>query len=232
MLNQVAPGWVSWGEHARFEDVPIVRVGITPSAPDEYASYADAIALYYAQVGSAFVIGLDQKVIEAMIHRSNSGELPKRGVAEGPQFVVEGHMQPGKAGWTALLWTLQGQANGSQSAARASAEILLRGDPSVAGDAAKLSALGLAYFGSYPVSASGKAEFVLKPEGVSDPDHGSDLVPVYPMLPVEGSPIAALMARLEGLRATVAFDREPAKMEPPARSLHTQFELQLGEAKE
>ena len=230
MVNEVAPGWVSWGEHARYEDIPIVRVGVTKAAPDEYGAYAEAIALYYAQAGDAFVIALDPKVIESVIHRSKRGDAPKRGAKEDAQFIVEGQMQQGKAAWTALLWTLQGQANGSQSAARASAEILLRGDPTVAGDAAKLSALGLAYFGSYPVSASGKAEFVLKPEGVTDPDHGSDLVPVFPMLPVEGSPIAALMARLEGLRATVAFDREPAKMEPPARSLHTRFELQLGAA--
>ncbi|HET6581990.1 MAG TPA: hypothetical protein VFG69_01060, partial [Nannocystaceae bacterium] len=157
---------------------------------------------------------------------------PKRGEADGAQFVVEGHMHEGKPAWTALSWLLQGQANGSQAAARASAEILLRGDPSVAGDPAKLSALGLAYFGSYPVTASGTSDFTLRPEGVGDPVHGSELVPVYPPLPVAGSPIAALMDRLEGIRATVAFDREPAKMEPPARSLHTHFELQLGAAKE
>jgi hypothetical protein len=232
MTNQVAPGWVSWGEHAKVDDVPIVRIGVTSSAPDQYGAFADAIALYYAQVGDAFVLALDQKVIEILVRRVKAGETPKRGTGEGPQFVVEGRLAPDKPAWTGLLWMLQGQANASQTAARASAEILLRGDPSVAGDAAKLSALGLAYFGSHPVSASGKAVFTLKPEGVTDPDHGSEIAPVYPALPVADSPIAALMARLVGLRATVAFDREPAKMEPPARSLHTHFELQLGAAKD
>jgi hypothetical protein len=232
MTNQVAPGWVSWGEHSKVDDVPIVRVGVTSSAPDQFGAYADAIALYYAQAGDSLVLALDPKVIEIVVRRVKAGEAPKRGTGEGPQFVVEGRMAPDKPAWTALLWMLQGQANASQSAARSSAEILLRGDPSVAGDAAKLSALGLAYFGSHPVSASGKSVFTLKPEGVTDPDHGSEIAPVFPALPVADSPIAALMARLTGLRATVAFDREPAKMDPPARSLHTHFELQLGAAKD
>lgn len=230
MTNEVAPGWVSWGEHSKVDEVSIVRVGVTSSAPDQFGAFADAIALYYAQVGDAFVLALDPKVMELLVRRVKNGETPKRGSGEGPQFVVEGRLASDKPAWTGLLWMLQGQANASQSAARASAEILLRGDPRVAGDAEKLTALGLAYFGSHPVSASGKAVFTLEPEGVTDPDHGSEIVPIYPALPVAGSPIAALMARLVGLRATVAFDREPAKMEPPARSLHTHFELQLGEA--
>jgi hypothetical protein len=40
------------------------------------------------------------------------------------------------------------------------------------------------------------------------------------------------MERLTGMRATVAFDREPAKMEPPARSLHTRVQVHLGAAKD
>jgi hypothetical protein len=230
MVNEVAPGWVDWGEHSKYEDIPIVRVGVTKAAPEEYGKLADAIALYYAQAGNSIIFALDPKVLEALIHRMTHDQGPKRGTGEAPQFFVEAQLDQGKPAWTALLWMMQGQANASQSSARASAEILLRGDPSVAGDAAKLTALGLAYFGSYPVSASGKAEFTLRPDGVADPVHGSELLPVFPALPVEGSPIAALMARLQGLRATVAFDREPAKMEPPARSLHTHFELTLGAA--
>jgi len=210
--------------------VPIVRVGITTSAPDDFRGFSEALALYYAQVDTAIVLALDPKVLEVLIHRVKAGEAPKRGSADGAQFVVEGHMAEGRAAWTSLLWALQGEANRSQNAARATAEILLRGDPRTAGDPAQLRALGLAYFGSYPISASGKSEFTLRPDGVADPDHGSTLVPVFPTLPVAGSPIAALMDRLEGLRATVAFDREPAKMDPPARSLHTRFELQLGPA--
>lgn len=232
MANEVAPGAVDWGEYSKYEDVPIVRVSTTKSAPGEFENLADVIALYYAQVDDTIVFALDVKVLEAAIHRIKHGQGPKRGTSEGPQFVVEGHMQEGKPAWTALLWMLQGQANGSQAAARASAEILLRGDPTIAGDPAKITALGLAYFGSYPVTASGATDFTLRPEGVADPVHGSELAPVFPALPVEGSPIAALMDRLEGIRATVAFDREPAKMEPPARSLHTHFELQLGPAKD
>lgn len=89
-------------------------------------------------------------------------------------------------------------------------------------------ARGLAYFGTYPVSASGRSDFTLGPHGAGDPVHGTEIAPAYPELPVENSPIEALMSRLTGVRASVAFDHEPAKMEPPARSLHTQFRVHLG----
>jgi hypothetical protein len=35
------------------------------------------------------------------------------------------------------------------------------------------------------------------------------------------------MQRLTGMQASVAFDREPAKLEPAARSLHTRVQLRL-----
>ena len=39
------------------------------------------------------------------------------------------------------------------------------------------------------------------------------------------------MERLTSVRATVAFDDEPAAMKPPVRSLHTRLELGLGHAR-
>jgi hypothetical protein len=229
-LNEVGPGMVVWGEHSRYREYPIVRVGVDPKAPD-FGDYADALALYYVQAGSVFVMALDPKVLETVVDRVVDGGGPKRGVDGGPQFAMEARVAEGRAGWTAVAWALQGQANRTQSAARSAAEILLRGDPSLK-TPEQLIARGQDYFGTYPVTASGRADFVLTPAGVSDPVHGSEIAPAFPALPVEPSPIAAVMHRLTSLRATIAFDREAAQMNPPARSLHTQLQVQLGAAKD
>jgi hypothetical protein len=228
-LNEVAPGMVEWGEHARHRDYPIVRVGANPKAPGEFGAYADAIALYYVQADDVLAMALDPKILEAIIDRVVDGGGPKRGVDGGPQFVMEARVAEGRAGWTAVAWALQGQANRTQSAARSAAEILLRGDPSLT-TPEQLIARGQDYLGAYPVTASGRADFMLTPAGVSDPVHGSEITPTFPALPVEGSPIAMLMQRLTSVRATIAFDREAAQMNPPARSLHTQLQVRMGTA--
>jgi hypothetical protein len=229
-LNEVMPGFVVWGEHSRYRDYPIVRVGVDAKEP-EFGVHAEALALYYVQAGGVFVMALDPKVLEAVVDRVVDGGGPKRGVDSGPQFVMEARVAEGRPGWTAVAWALQGQANRTQSAARSAAEILLRGDPSLK-TPEQLIARGQDYLGAYPVSASGRADFVLTPAGVSDPVHGSEIAPAFPALPVEPSPIAAVMHRLTSLRATIAFDREAAQMNPPARSLHTQLQVQMGAAKD
>lgn len=228
MVNEVAPGMVRWGEASRYRDYAIVRVGIDPQAPGEVSEFADAIALYYVQADESVVFALDPKVLEVLIDRIVDGGGPSPGPKDGPQFVVDARLAKGRASWTAAAWALQAQANRSQGSSRVAAEILLRGDPSVT-TPAQLMERGLSYFGSYPVSASGGNDFQLVEHGVSDPVHGSEITPSFPELPVAGSPIDALMKRLAGVQASVAFDREPAKLDPPARSLHTRFRVQLGD---
>ncbi len=227
MVNEVAPGMVQWGEDSRHRDYAIVRVGIDPSAPVDVREYADAIALYYVQAENTIVFALDPDVLKALIDRIVDGHGPRSGLKDGPQFVVDARLAKGRASWTAVAWALQGQANRTQNSSRAAAEILLRGDRGVT-TSGQLVELGRAYFGSYPVSASGSTDFGLLAHGVSDPVHGSEAAPAFPTLPVAGSPIDALMKRLVGFQGSVAFDREPAKMDPPARSLHTRFRLRLG----
>jgi hypothetical protein len=230
-LNGVAPGMVTWGEHKRHGEVPIVRVGISPTAPDEGArQFAEAVALYYAQAGGVIVLALDLGVLEALIDRILGGNVPDAGQEDDPQFVLATRTRAGRAIWTGILWMLQGQANGAQKRARAAAEAILRGIPSAAKDARRFRETSLAYLGSVPVSASGRSDFTLEPDGVHDSVHGSQVTPTYPELPVEGSPLAILMQRLVGVQAEVSFDREPVTGQEDARSLHTVFELRLGSA--
>ena len=125
---------------------------------------------------------------------------------------------------------IQSQANDAQASARRSAEILLRGDPAVAGDPKALARRGLDYLGFAPVTAQGDSAFILAPEGAGDALLGTTITPVYVPLPIAGSPVERLMQRLTGVRGEVAFDKEPDPAGPNARSLHTRFSLHLGAA--
>lgn len=226
-INGFAPDIIEWTEHSRYRDHGIVRVGVSKKARREYAEMGDAIALYYVQAGGALILALNEATLHTLIDRIEDEATPTRGDADGPQFVAEARLEHGRSAWTAALWALQAQANEVSEAGYIAAEILLRGAPDVTSEA-QLRQRGLAYFGSYPVTASGRSDYTLGALGAGDPVHGSLYAPRYPTLPVEGAPIETLMNRLTGGRATVAFDTEPGGLTPPARSLHTRIELQMG----
>lgn len=231
MVDGVAPGWVEWGEHKKYRDLPIVRVGMSKSMPMlPNREIADAVALYYVQTGQAIALSLDLPTLEGVADRMLDGKLPKAGEQGDAQFVFEGHSVVGAPLWTSLLWAIQGQANDAQASARRSAEILLRGDPSVQADPKLFAQLGVNYFGFTPVTAHGTNAFVLGPNGAGDPVLGSSVAPTYVPLPIAGSPVERLMQRLTGLRGEVSFDKEPEPAGANARSLHTRFMVQLGAA--
>lgn len=226
MVNQVAPGMIEWGEKEKYRELPIVRVGVNPNAPMlPNRGIADAIALHYLQTGSAFVIALDPATLKQVADHLLDGKAPQR-VAEGAaQFVFDARTRRGAPLWTALLWMLQGQAHDSQQSARCYAEALLRGDPALASNPDLLRQRGLDYLGFAPLTAQGDSHFELRPAGAADQVSGSTVQPVYVDLPVPGSPVAALLERLVGLRGEVSFDAEPAAAGAGARSLHTRLQL-------
>lgn len=231
LLNEVAPGAIGWESVATHHDVPIVRIGVTDKGT--FAEYADTIAIYYAQTPGAIVLALQRSTLETLIDRFADAERRPLGVdADGTQFAIEARVVPDHALSHALLWLLQGQALEGQISARAFAEAILRGDPS-ASDPARFEALARAYFGGVPVTPEGRFDYAIRDGVVGDPLHGSEVRPRFPALPVAGaSPIATLLTRLSGVRASVAFDDEPAKLPTPARSLHTQLTLELGASAE
>ncbi len=231
MLGEVAPGWIDWGEVSKHRDLPIVRVGInrsTPLLPNR--DIADAVALHYIQTGTAIVLALDQDTLKTVTDRLLAGQLPKTDTAGPSQFVVQGQSAVGAPLWTALLWLIQGQANGAQDSARRVAEAVLRGDPTTQTDANRLAQVANAYFGFTPVTAHGTTQFTLASDGAGDPVLGTTIFPNFVALPISGSPVERLMQRLTGLRGEVAFDKEPDAAGPTARSLYTRFRLQLGPA--
>ena len=230
-VDSVAPGMVEWGEVARHRELPIVRIGVSPSAPLlPRKDIADAFALHYAQTGSAIAIAFDRPTLTRVIDRMLDDQLPKAGAETDPQFVFDTRSQAGGALWTAALWMLQGQANSATASALRSAEILLRGDPQATGTPEGLARLGMTYLGFVPLNAHGTAEFVLRADGPADPLQGSTIAPNFPPLPIPGSPLERLMQRLTSIRGEVAFDKEPEAAGKDARSLHTRFQLHLGAA--
>ena len=230
-LGEVAPGWVDWGEVKRHRELPIVRIGVSKSAPMlPNREISDAVALHYVQTGQAIVLALDVSTLEVVVDRMLDGKLPKADEKGTSQFVFEGRSGAGAPLWTALLWMTQGQANDAQVSARRSAEILLRGDPALKDDPNALARLGLEYLGFAPVTAHGTTAFILGPGGAGDPVLGTTIAPTFVPLPIPGSPVERLMQRLTGLRGEVAFDKEPEPAGANARSLHTRFSLHLGAA--
>ncbi len=230
-VDGVAPGWVEWGEFKKYRDLPIVRVGMSKTMPMlPNREIADAVALYYVQTGQAIALSLDLPTLEAVADRMLGGKLPKAGEQGEAQFVFEAHSAVGAPLWTSLLWAIQGQANDAQASARRSAEILLRGDPSVQSDPKAFTQLAVNYLGFVPVTAHGTTAFILGPSGAGDPVLGTTLAPTHVPLPIPGSPVEQLMQRLTGLRGEVSFDKEPAPAGADARSLHTRFMVSLGAA--
>jgi hypothetical protein len=228
-VDGLAPGWVEWGEVKKYRDLPIVRVGISKTMPMlPNREIADAVALYYVQTGQAIALSLDLPTLEGVMDRMLDGKLPRAGAEGDAQFVFEAHSIVGAPLWTSLLWSIQGQANEAQESARRSAEILLRGDPSVQSDPRAFAQLAVNYLGFTPVTAHGTTAFVLGPDGAGDTVLGTTTAPTYVPLPIPGSPVEHLMQRLTGLRGEVSFDKEPVAAGPNARSLHTRFIVQLG----
>lgn len=72
------------------------------------------------------------------------------------------------------------------------------------------------------VLAASCGPFELSKDGVRDPARGTRYSPVYPEVPVTGSPLEALMQALGGLHVETAFDPEPRA---EGGSLRAVFEL-------
>ena len=90
-----------------------------------------------------------------------------------------------------------------------------------------MRALGIAYLGAAPVSAEGGA-WTLGPDGVRHPTRGTASAPVWPALPVPGSPVDRLLGAVGRFHSELAFDREGSgKGSQALLSLHARVTLGL-----
>ena len=142
--------------------------------------------------------------------REHAAGRGPRSSAPGPsdpaaaQALVEVAARAGGPLATLLVWAAEKSARVQDAPSRDYAEWFLRSGAR----SADLSALAQAYLGAVPTTPSGRA-YELGPTGVTDPDRGSAALPLWPAIPVAGTPMAEVAARLARVRVETAFDDEP-----------------------
>jgi hypothetical protein len=104
---------------------------------------------------------------------------------------------------------------------------VLRGDPAAAKDPVHARAVFRSVFGVVPLTLEGQ-DFTLGPDGIGFPPRGSANSPIWPDVPVPGSPLDKVLARLGRFRTAFSFDDEPGSAPGrPFQSLQARATLEL-----
>jgi hypothetical protein len=233
IASETAPGLFEWGESSTHRGVSIVRIGLNPQkAREEFGREVKGVQLFYAICDGAILLALRESVLRMTIDDRLDGKGPKApgDKAAGTQFAIDLAADKGGGLWTALAWLFEtGILEDRGSRSTAAAQALLVGAPEKAGDAAAMRALALAYFGVVPLTPDG-GFYRLRPEGLEDPARGTAYAPIWPAVPVAGSPLDAVMTAFARGRTEVSFDQEGVGGSPhgnpePLRSLHVRVSL-------
>jgi hypothetical protein len=222
VAGETIPGMFEWGEVARHRDVSLVRIALKKELASGFADVGSDVSIFYAVSGGAIILTLQDWLLRRLIDEQLGGRGPTAGGANGlqtAQLSFEVDSAPGKGLWTALGWLLEKQVVDASARSANAAAALLRGAPEIAADAAAIRRLALAYFGAEPLTPDG-APYGLAKEGVRDAVRGTDHAPVWPDVPVAGSPVAKVIESLAGVRTEISFDDEGKDGDKPMRSLH------------
>ncbi len=225
------PNLVSWGEAGKEGDASIVAVRIAGEAIDDSVRGRE-IAIYYSIVtggpgGAAFYASLKEDVLRKLLREHATGRGP-RAPARGEtspaaaQALLDVVTREGGPLATALVWASEHSAREHSRVSRQYAGWFLHGasTPEAAQDLAR------AYLGAAPTTPSGKP-FTTGPTGVTDPDRGNDIEPLWPALPVPGTPIAAVASRLGRIHVETRFDDEPGSTKAaPLRSFAARISIE------
>jgi hypothetical protein len=231
--DDVLPGAISWAEIGKERDVGIVRIGVAEDlgrhrGDDEAVKKGD-IEIYYALTQGVFLASFNQHTLRRLVGDllDGHGPSPATAAAGGAQLVVDLAGDKQGALSTVLGWLLTQESRTADPLSREVAEALMVGARERAGDPAAIRAMGLAYLGSMPVPPEG-GQWTLGDDGVRDPHRGSASAPVWPELPVPGSPTEKLLSAVGRFRSEIAFDREgPGKGKGGLLSLHARVTLGL-----
>jgi hypothetical protein len=180
------------------------------------------LTLYYCLTPDSLVMALN----EAALHVAIDGLLdappvPADGAkqdASAAQAVLELAFAPGSPLYKSLAWGATAALLDDLNDAPSLAEAVLRGDPGVRSEPARARAAYRAVYGVVPVTLEGQ-DFTLGAEGISFPPRGTVNAPIWPDLPVPGSPLDRVLSRLARLRTALSFDVEP--WSPPGRPLQS-----------
>jgi hypothetical protein len=224
MSRDAAIGLANWESAGRYRGQEIVAI--------RFEERGFKAAVYYALTESALVLSLNEEVLHQVLDQLavRPPTLLVKGKpepADAGQVVVELSGNKGDALFQSLAfaagaaWGLQG--NGSRDLARS----VLLGARDQSSDPIAVRELMRAYLGTVAVTPDGK-EYSLAPDGVRDPVRGTDHAPVYPALPVPGSPLEDVLTRLARVRTALSFDDEPTPASgQPLSSLHARVTLEL-----
>ena len=233
MAESALPGMVSWGEAERYREVSIVRVGIRPEASGHRhhgsgAKQEREVELYYAMCEGALLLTLQPRTMRWLVDRRLDHDEPHKAAADPThsQLLVDLAGTERGALFTVLSWQLEQQALETATRSRADAEVVLRGAPELAGNGEAIRALSLATLGAAPLTPDGQS-YELAPSGVRDPSRGDLFAPMWPALPVAGSPAAKLLGALASFRSELSFDDE-GKTAAGERMQSLRVNLRLG----
>jgi len=231
LADQTIPGMFDWGEVVQHRDVPVVRVALKGDAAKSLLDGKGELDVFYAVANGALLLATQQSLLLRLIDERLDGGAPSSSTAKGDdstQLSFDLASGPGKGLWTALSWIMEREMlDDAQWKSAGQADMLLRGAPEIAGDPVAVRALSLAYLGEVPVTADG-APFSHGPEGSRDPARGSAYAPVWPGVPVPGSPVERVLRGLAGLHTQVSFDDEGKDGDRVMRSLHATAVFDLG----
>jgi hypothetical protein len=224
MARSAAPDFAEWESADSHRGREIVAV--------RFRDQGFSAAIYYALTESALVLSLNESVLHRVLDQL--AERPPVLLAKGKpepanagQVVVELEGNKGDALFTALAFTAGAAwAEGSDRSREVARSVLL-GARDLSGDPSAVRQLMRAYLGTVVVTPEGK-EYTLAPDGVRDPVRGTEHAPIFPALPVPGSPLEGVLDRLARLRTSLSFDQEPGLAAGrPVSSLHARVTLEL-----
>jgi hypothetical protein len=228
VIEEVAPGMLEWSEAFRHKGVPVVRVSFAPKedgvASSIFSGLRDAHVFYafapsQGNQSSVLVVTTNEIVMRKLVDErlANAGPRGHAEAGRGTQLGFDLGGDRGRAVDATMGWLLEAALVDASERSRRDAAALLYGAPDRA-DAAR--ALGLAYFGAAPLAPDGGL-FTLAPDGVKDPIRGTLHAPIWPDVPVPGSPAARALAAMAHARVELGLDDESgANVADPVRSLH------------
>jgi hypothetical protein len=233
IADDVLPGAIQWGELGKERDVAIVRIAVAEDLgggrDEPGAAKKSDIEIYYALSRGVLLASLNEYTLRRLVDDllDGHGPTPAKAGAGGSQLVVDLAGEKQGALFTVLSWLLTEESIQAASSSDQVAEALLVGARDRASDPRALRALGLAYLGSMPVPPEGGA-YTLAADGLRDPRRGSASAPVWPKVPVAGSPVDKLLSAVGRFRSEIAFDREGSgKGDAGLLSLHARVTLGL-----
>jgi hypothetical protein len=206
MAQDAAPDGLTWGEFEKVDGTTIVQVA------------AHDFKLFYALTKDRLHIALSVDVLRALL-RSGPGRVD---TPPGGQFNLDLKPKDKESAFRlALAWLFEAYLF-TDGRDNPMAELLLSARPELAEHEEAYRGVSQALLGAVPTTPDGRP-YQVKPEGLVDPVRGSAFRPIWPEVPVSGTPLDALIQKFRDGRFEVSVDREPGQ--ETEQSLHTRVRL-------